>query len=30
MFFVFDSLPDRYKTQEMCSRVNSGGPFSIV
>ena len=22
-FFVFDSIPDRYKTQEMCARVVS-------
>ena len=23
MFFVFDSIPDWYKTQEMCERVVS-------
>ena len=29
-FFVFNSVPDRYKTQEMCDRVVSEGPFLIV
>ena len=30
MFFVFDSIPDRYKTQEMCDRVVSEDPYLIV
>ena len=30
MFFVLDSIPDRYKTQEMCDRVVSQDPFSIA
>ena len=30
MFFLFDSIPDQYKTQEMCDRVVSGNPFFIV
>ena len=30
MFFVFDSIPDQYKTQEMCDRVVSEDPFLIV
>ena len=29
-FFVFDSIPDWYKTQEMCERVVSENPFLIV
>ena len=29
-FFVFDSIPDQCKTQEMCDRVFSEGPFLIV
>ena len=29
-FFVFDSIPDRYKTQEMCDRAVSEDPFLIV
>ena len=28
--FVFDSIPDQYKTQEMCDRVVSEDPFLIV
>ena len=27
VFFVFDSIPDRYKTQEMYDRVVSEDPF---
>ena len=27
---VFDSIPDQYKTQEMCDRVVSEDPFLIV
>ena len=30
MFFVFDCIPDRYKTQEMCDRVVSEDHFLIV
>ena len=30
MFFVFDSIPDQYKTQEMCHRVVSEDHFSIL
>ena len=30
MLFVFDSITDRYKTQEMCDRVVSEDPFLIV
>ena len=30
MIFVFDSIPDWYKTQEMCDRVVSEDPFLIV
>ena len=26
-FFVFDSIPDPFKTQEMCDRVVSENPF---
>ena len=26
-FFVFDSIPDQYKTQEMCDKVVSEDPF---
>ena len=26
-FFVFDSIPDQYKTQVMCDRVVSEDPF---
>ena len=29
-FFVFDSIPDLYKTQEMFDRVVSKHPFLIV
>ena len=29
-FFVFDSIPNRYKTQEMCDKVVSKAPFLIV
>ena len=29
MFFVFNSLPDQYKTQNMCDRVVSEDPFTI-
>ena len=25
--FVFDSIPNQYKTQEMCDRVVSENPF---
>ena len=28
--FVFDSIPDRYKTQKMRYRVVSGDPFLFV
>ena len=30
MFFVFDSIPDWHKTQEMCDRVVSEDPFLLV
>ena len=30
IFFVFDSIPDWYKTQEMCERVVSENSFLIV
>ena len=30
MFFVFDSIPNQYKTHEMCDRVVSENPFLIV
>ena len=30
MFFVFDSIPNQYKTQEMCDRVVSEDVFLIV
>ena len=30
MFFAFDSIPNQYKTQEMCDRVVSKGTFIIV
>ena len=30
MFFVFDFISDRYKTQEMCDRVVSEDPFLII
>ena len=26
-FFLFDSIPDQYKTQEMCDRAVSDDPF---
>ena len=29
-FFVFDSIPDQYKTREMCDRVVSEDPFLVV
>ena len=29
-FFVFDSIPDQYKNQEMCARVVSEDPFLTV
>ena len=29
-FFVFDSIPDQYKTQEICNIVVSLYPFLIV
>ena len=29
-FFVFDCIPDRYKTQGICDRVVSEDPFMIV
>ena len=29
-FFVFNSIPDQYKTQEMCDRVVSEDRFLIV
>ena len=29
-FFVFDSIPDQYKTQEMCGRVVYEDPFLTV
>ena len=30
MFFVFNFISDRYKTQEMCDRVVSEDPFLII
>ena len=30
MFLVFDSIPDWYKTQEMCDRVVSENYFLIL
>ena len=30
MFFVFDSIPDQYKTQEICEIVVSLYPFLVV
>ena len=30
MFVVFDSIPNQYKTQEMCDKVVSEDPFLIV
>ena len=30
IFFVFDSFPDRYKTQKMCDRVVSEDAFLIT
>ena len=30
MFFVFDFIPNKYKTQEMCYGVVSEDPFSIM
>ena len=30
MFFVFDSIPNQYETQEMCDKVVSEDSFSIV
>ena len=30
MFFAFDSIPNQYKTQEMCDRVVFKGTFIIV
>ena len=30
MFFVIDSIPKQYKTQEICDRVVSEDPFMIV
>ena len=29
-YFVFDCIPDQYKTQEMCDIVVSKDPFLIV
>ena len=29
MFFVFDSIPNQYKTQEMCNSIICEDPFSI-
>ena len=26
-YFVFDSIPDQYKTQEMCDTAVSNDPF---
>ena len=28
--FVFDCIPDQYKTQEICDRIVSLHPFSVV
>ena len=28
-FFVFDSIPNRYKTHEMCNSIISEDPFSV-
>ena len=28
-FFIFNSVPDQYKTQEMCNRVGSKDPFML-
>ena len=30
MYFVFNSIPDWYKTQEICDGVVSENPFLIV
>ena len=30
MFFLFDCIPDQYKTQEICNLVVSVYPFLIV
>ena len=30
VFFVFDSIPDCHKTQEMCDKVVSEDPFLIA
>ena len=30
MFFVFDSIPNQYETQEICDRVVSEDPFLVV
>ena len=27
--FVFDSVPNQYKTQEMCDRIDSYDPFKL-
>ena len=27
--FVFDFVPDQYKTQEMCDKVSSEDPFMV-
>ena len=29
MFFIFHSIPDQYKTQEMCNSIIPEDPFSI-
>ena len=29
-FFIFDSISDWYKTQQMCERIVSEDPFLIV
>ena len=29
-FFLFDSIPDQYKSQEKCDRAVSDDPFWIV
>ena len=30
VFFVFDSIPDWYKTQKICDRVVSKDPFLVL
>ena len=30
MLFAFDSVPDQYKTQEICYTIAFEGPFLII